>query len=142
MPVKRVDPDEAAQLVDDGWTYVDVRSEAEFERGHPTGAFNVPLMHFVPGQGMTANSEFMAVFAGSFEHEAKLLVGCKSGGRSARAAQMLVEAGFVEVVDVRAGFSGETNQVGETVCAGWEARGLPCSTVAEPGRSYEELKTK
>ncbi len=137
MPVKRVDPDDAAELLSQGWTYVDVRSVAEFDRGHPAGAYNVPMHDFVPGQGLKPNPKFLDDFQGRFGCDDKLVVGCKSGGRSAQAAKMLAEAGYTSVVDMRGGFLGETNAQGETTCAGWEARGLPCSTLAEPGRSYD-----
>ena len=61
MTVKRVSPEEAKKLIDDeGYVYVDVRSLPEFEAGHPTGAYNVPLMHQGPA-GMTPNPDFMAV---------------------------------------------------------------------------------
>src|SRR5262249_27311884 len=36
--MKRISAKDAKELMDEGWTYVDVRSEPEFERGHPAGA--------------------------------------------------------------------------------------------------------
>ena len=104
MSVKRVSPAEARDLIDkQGYVYVDVRSVPEFAAGHPTGAYNVPLMNMGPG-GMTANADFLAVME-TFPKDAKLVVGCKAGGRSARAASMLESAGYTSVVDQRAGFS-------------------------------------
>ena len=41
---KRLSPSEAKQLVDEGWVYLDVRTEAEYAAGHPVGARNVPVM--------------------------------------------------------------------------------------------------
>ena len=43
MPIRRVTPNEAAELIASGWTYIDVRTIPEFEAEHPSGAYNVPL---------------------------------------------------------------------------------------------------
>ena len=142
MAVKRVSPAEARDLIDkQGYVYVDVRSVPEFAAGHPTGAYNVPLMNMGPG-GMTPNADFLAVM-GAFPKDAKLVVGCKAGGRSARAASMLESAGYASVVDQRAGFEGapdpSTGRIGEP---GWRPAGLPVTTEAGPDRTYEALKAK
>ena len=92
MAVRRIDPDEAAGLVEDGWTYLDVRSVAEFEEGHAPGAFNIPLLDFVPGQGLKPNPNFVVEVLAAFEPERHLVIACKAGGRSARAAAILVES--------------------------------------------------
>ena len=39
----RISPQEASAKLAEGWTYVDVRTEQEFEAGHPPGAVNVPI---------------------------------------------------------------------------------------------------
>ena len=140
MAVKRVSPAGARDLIDkQGYVYVDVRSVPEFAAGHPTGAYNVPLMNMGPG-GMTPNADFLAVME-TFPRDAKLVVGCKAGGRSARAASMLESAGYTSVVDQRAGFEGapdpSTGRIGEP---GWRPAGLPVTTEAGPGRTYEALK--
>ena len=57
-----------------------------------------------------------------------------------RAAQMLIQAGFSNVVDMRGGFDGEMGPGGVLTFEGWSRRGLPVSTEPEPGASYEELK--
>src|SRR5687767_699366 len=103
---RRVSPQEARGLQEkEGFAYVDVRSVPEFQAGHPTGAFNVPLMHMGPA-GMAPNPEFLDVMKKAFPTDAKLVVGCKAGGRSARAAALLESAGYTNVVDQRAGFEG------------------------------------
>ena len=82
--VKRVSPQEAKDLIDQqGYVYVDVRSIPEFDAGHPTDAYNVPLNHMGPA-GMAANPEFMAVMEKTFPKDAKLVLGCQGGGRSLR----------------------------------------------------------
>ena len=136
MAVKRISPDEARDLVDtQGYTYLDVRSVPEFEAGHPTGAYNIPLNHMGPG-GMSPNPDFMSVVQKAFPPDSRLVLGCKGGGRSLKAAEMLQAAGFTNVVDQRAGFEGNGTE------PGWRPRGLPTSTEAAPGRTYETLRAK
>jgi rhodanese-related sulfurtransferase len=141
MPVKRVPPDEAARLVQAGWKLIDVRSVPEFEQGHPSGAYNVPFMHRA-ASGMTPNSEFVKVMEARFGKDERLILGCGSGNRSSRAAQMLESHGFAELIDMRGGMRGETDPSGAVACEGWVARGLPLSRSAEAGHSYEELAAK
>ena len=139
MNVKRVSPDEALSLVEkEGYAYVDVRSVPEFEAGHPKGAYNVPIAHLDP-MGMSPNPEFLAVMAKAFPKDSKLVIGCKSGGRSLQASGMLLAAGFQNVVDQRAGFQGGMDPSGRPE-PGWGPKGLPSSRAAEPGRSWAELK--
>ena len=136
MSVKRISPDEARDLMDrEGYTYLDVRSIPEFEAGHPKGAYNVPLNH-MGAAGMSPNPEFLSVVQKSFPTDAKLVLGCKGGGRSLRAAQMLEAAGYTAVVDQRAGFEGNPAE------PGWRPKGLPVDTQAETGRAYEALRAK
>jgi rhodanese-related sulfurtransferase len=133
--VKRVSPQEAKDLIDrEGYVYVDVRSIPEFDAGHPTGAYNVPLNHMGPA-GMAPNPEFMAVMEKAFPKDAKLVLGCQGGGRSLRAAGMLEQAGWTSVVDQRAGFVGH----GEP---GWRPAGLPVSNDSPAGHTYEGLKKR
>src|SRR5712664_2628902 len=99
--MKRISPKEAKALQDEGWTYLDVRSEGEFEKAHPAGAINIPLLH-AAAAGMSPNPDFMRVVETVLSKEAKIVVGCLSGGRSLRAAQMLEAAGYQNVVDQRA----------------------------------------
>jgi len=117
-----------------GYVYVDVRSIPEFEAGHPEGAFNIPVAHATP-QGMAPNLEFSSVVEKSFGKDARIIVGCRSGGRSLQAASILQSVGFTSVVDQRAGYEGS----GEP---GWRPLGLPTVKVGAPGRDYESLLAK
>ncbi len=137
MP-KRVTPPEAAALLKEGWVYLDVRSIPEFEAGHPTGATNIPIMH-ARGGGMMPNADFQKVVQATFAKDAKIVVGCKSGGRSQTAAGLMLSAGFTDVVDMRGGFGGERDAMGRVSVPGWADAGLPVSTAAEPGKSYAAL---
>lgn len=139
MTFKRVSPAEAQKLIDDeGYQFIDVRSVPEFDAGHPKGAFNVPLNHAGPA-GMTPNPDFLRVVQATFPKDAKLVVACKAGGRSMKAATILVDAGFTNVVDQRAGWSGAADPFGKGIEPGWAASGLPTAQTPEDGRSWEAL---
>jgi rhodanese-related sulfurtransferase len=127
MSIKRVSPQEAQGLLHEGWRYLDVRSIPEYEQGHPPGAYNVPLMHFLPGRGMTPNPDFAQVVGKHFQSGDRLVLGCKMGPRSLRAAELLASLGFSQVVDVLGGFEE------------WKSK-LPVETTTPPGRGWEELK--
>ncbi len=139
--VKRVTPPEAAKLLETGWTYLDVRSIPEFEGGHPTGAANVPLLHFEGGR-MSPNPDFQRVVAANFPTDTKLVVGCKAGGRSLQAAALLEAAGYTSVVDMRGGFHGEHDGMGRLTCAGWLESKLPVEAAAPPEKTYAVLAKK
>ena len=140
MAVRRVDPDEVAQLIDEGWSYLDVRSVAEFAESHVPGAYNIPLLDFAPGEGLAPNANFLVEVLATFEPEQGLVVACKAAGRSTSAAAMLAESGFENVVEMRGGFYGEIASDGRIACAGWAPRGLPVTSGDEPGRSHADLK--
>jgi rhodanese-related sulfurtransferase len=139
--VKRVTPPEAAELLASGWTYLDVRSIPEFDGGHPAGAANVPLLHFANGR-MSPNEDFQKVVAANFPRDAKLVVGCKVGGRSLQAAALLEAAGYTSVVDMRGGYAGERDGMGRVTCAGWLESKLPVETAAPPEKTYAGLSKK
>jgi rhodanese-related sulfurtransferase len=138
--VTRVSPEEAHAKLQDGYVYVDVRSEPEFAEGHPSGAYNVPLMH-MGSDGMTPNPDFLTVMKRRFASDARLVLGCKGGARSLRAARLLLAEGFVDVVDQRAGWSGAADPFGKITEPGWSRVGLPTETGAPEGRSFAHLKT-
>ena len=141
--VKQVSVTEAHQLQQQGSTYVDVRSQAEFEYGHASGAVNVPLIDRDPDSGqMMPNPDFVRVMQANFPPDAGLLLGCQVGGRSMRASQMLASFGFTNIANVKGGFAGLRDPMGRTVEPGWEESGLPVESGAPSGRGYTELAAK
>ena len=139
MNVKRVSPEKADTLLkEEGYVYVDVRSIPEFDAGHTAGAYNIPLLHATPS-GMRPNGDFMSVVAAVFPKDSKLVIGCRSGNRSLRAAHALLAAGFEHVVDQRAGHGGVRDAFGQVQEAGWESVGLEVATEAHSDRTYEAL---
>jgi rhodanese-related sulfurtransferase len=137
---RSVSPEEAAQLLADGYVYVDVRSEPEFEAGHVPGALNVPISHRGPG-GMSPNPDFLAVMKQAFGTGEKLVVGCQAGARSKRAVEQLTAAGFTELVDMSAGWGGSRDAFGRPQ-PGWAAKGLPVEAGSPAGQAYADVKTR
>jgi rhodanese-related sulfurtransferase len=138
---KRIGPFEAHESMKNGYVYVDVRTEQEFAEGHPEGAVNVPISH-MGGGGMTPNAEFLAVMEHAFKKDSKIIVGCKMGGRSAKAAKILVADGFTDVLDQSAGWDGARDAFGQMNVPGWSRANLPIERGEPLGRSYASLRKK
>jgi rhodanese-related sulfurtransferase len=145
MDVKRITPDEAKALLDSGkgYVYLDVRTANEFDAGHVPGAKNVPFLDFDPMRGgMAPNPGFVAVVEKNFPKDAKIICGCQRGGRSYKATEALLAAGFQNVVDMRGGYGGEMDNCGCMVFPGWAPRGLPTSSESTPEDRYASLKAR
>jgi rhodanese-related sulfurtransferase len=138
--IKTVSPQEAQALLEQGYTYVDVRSEQEFEQGHVPGSLNLPLMLRGPA-GLTPNPEFMDVAKAAFRADERLIIGCKSGSRSRRAAELLLGAGFQELCDLSAGFDAGRDPFGR-VTPGWSRSGLAVETGKPEGSCYADVKRR
>jgi rhodanese-related sulfurtransferase len=139
--VRRIPPRDAQAKLVEGYVYVDVRTEPEFEEGHPEGALNVPFLVDGPG-GRAKNPEFLRVINALFPRDAKLIVGCKTGGRSLRAAQELVADGYTDVFDQRAGWDGARDAFGKMTEPGWSLEDLPAEAGPSDERGYVSLKKK
>ena len=145
MNVKQVDVRRAHELQsNDGYTYIDVRSVPEYEKGHPTGAHNVPLLHFDSASGrMQPNQEFLRVVQANYPPETKLLIGCQVGGRSSQAAQLLAASGYSDVSNVVGGFGGARDRAtGQVLAEGWLQANLPVETEGTSDATYTDLQKK
>ncbi len=84
---------------------LDVRTQEEYQLvGHPPMAYNIPFVYF--SGGPHPNKHFIEDVESRFKKSDTLLVICRSGGRSAPAADALVRAGFKYTYNVRDGFEG------------------------------------
>ncbi len=139
---QRKSPRECHQLIqEEGYYYIDVRSEQEFAQGHPEGAFNVPVV-IATDYGMLPNPDFIGVVRSNFQKETALVIGCGSGGRSAQAVQQLEQVGYTNLVDNQSGFNGVRDKAsGEIQKEGWSSS-LPSSVKPLPGRSYGALSSR
>lgn len=140
MALKRISPEETKDLLDSDseYIYLDVRSIPEFEAGHAPGAKNIPLLHRT-AMGMQPNNDFVSVCEQALGKDAKIVTACLKGGRSMKAAQILMANGFSNVVDMRGGFMGEPDPMGGIGYPGWQPRGLPVTTEAAEDETYEGL---
>ena len=104
-PVAKITTDEAEDLINKGVTFVDVRTEEEFQDGHVPGAINIPVDKLATKlKSLPKNKEYVAYCRGPFcvfaDDAVQLLF--KKGYRAKR-----LEEGFPD----------------------WKLRGLPVETV-------------
>lgn len=137
MPIYQTTPDQAKKILDEDKSalYVDVRSIPEFAQGHAQGAINIPILHMSGGQ-MAPNPDFQRVVEAILPKEKTLLVGCKMGGRSQRACEILSTLGYEKLFNIDGGFGGNDHQ------PGWLDLGLPVSQDNGDGVGYQSLLTK
>lgn len=133
-----VAPEQAQSLLEQGYTYVDVRSEPEFALGRPAGAINVPLQT-VEGDRLVDNPEFLQVMRAAFRTTDPLLLGCRSGARSRIAVQRLAAAGFETLRELRHGFEGARDDFGRRL-PGWRQSGLPVEAGESERASYAAVR--
>jgi phage shock protein E len=77
---------DARQRVAQGAVLLDVRTREEFAEGHVKGALNIPVQE-------------LGARLGELPAHAKVVVYCRSGGRSAMAKQLLSSRGH-DVLDI------------------------------------------
>jgi len=131
MTIHRIEPEEAQAFLDsgEGYTYLDVRTAEEFAAGHVPDSINIPILVRNPaGPGLQPNSEFLGQVQEKLAQDSKVITGCLRGGRSLKAAEILTENGYTNIVDMRGGYDGEVDPTGAVVFPGWARRGLPTTT--------------
>ena len=120
-----VSPQEAWALVSGGAALlVDVRTAEEFRYvGHVPGAL---LVQWQTGSALVKNPRFAKELAAKAGKDEPILLICRSGKRSAAAAEAATRAGFRNVFNVREGFEGDLTADGQRgVLGGWRYHGLP-----------------
>jgi len=144
MAVNEITPQQAHETLkaDPTAVYIDVRSPQEFANGHPAAAVNIPVAFADPARGMVLNPDFVSVVEKNFAKDKKIIVGCQSGMRSARAAGMLLEAGYTDIANLLGGFGGMRDQSGRVLAPGWQASGLPVSSDNGDDVSYASLAAR
>ena len=137
--VENVDPQKALELLAAPHTFlVDVRSVAEYTFvGHAPMAYNIPLSFWnETGQKLGPNERFVEDLKFRFSSGETLLFICRSGGRSLRAAQAALAAGFTRVINITEGFEGRADDQGHPSIGGWKGAGLPYTLEIDPARAY------
>jgi rhodanese-related sulfurtransferase len=106
--VPAVGPEEAARRVDEGAVLLDVREPDEWHAGHAPDAVHVPLAA-------------LAASIGRFDKDQPIVAVCRVGGRSERAASVLLQRGY-DAVNLAGGMQA------------WRSAGMPVVTDAgDPG---------
>lgn len=120
-----ITPDQAWALVSAGdAVLVDVRTAEERKFvGHVPGSIHVA---WATGTSMTRNPRFVKELEAKVGKDAVILLLCRSGKRSAAAAEAAAKAGFRHVFNVLEGFEGELNAESQRRnSGGWVVSGLP-----------------
>jgi rhodanese-related sulfurtransferase len=81
---------------------LDVRNDDEFHAGHIAGALHIPLPQ-------------LPLRLQELHKHTSVIVYCKGGGRSARAADLLVEQGFGNVSNLTGGITAWARDIDKTV---------------------------
>jgi rhodanese-related sulfurtransferase len=103
---RQIDPKRAAELIEGGAAVIDVRDPDEYEAGHIEGARHVPF-------------DRLSAESAGIEREGTVVFYCRSGDRSAAAADAFGESGF------------DAHNIDGGLMA-WEEAGLPMEgTVVE-----------
>lgn len=120
-----VKPADAWALVaSEGVLLIDVRTAEERKFvGYVPGSVHVAWAN---GTSLTRNPRFVRELEAKVDKNAVVLLLCRSGNRSALAAEAAAKAGFTQVYNVLEGFEGNLNadhQRGDL--DGWRHAGLP-----------------
>ncbi len=107
--ISEIDGDRLQQLQVAAIPVVDVREPAEYAAGHVPGAVNIPrgVLEFeIDGHPAVNGIKDSALG----HRELPIVLYCRSGGRSALAAEALKRLGFVEPLSLAGGFNGWVEQ--------------------------------
>jgi rhodanese-related sulfurtransferase len=118
-------PDEAWRLFINGSAHiVDVRAAEERKFvGHVPNTFHVAWQI---GPALIKNPRFLRELESKLPKDAVILLLCRSGKRSAAAAEAATTAGFKYVFNVHEGFEGDLDENQQRgASGGWRQRGLP-----------------
>lgn len=106
--IREIGPAELQELQASGTPVVDVREPAEFADGHIPGAVNIPrgVLEFEVDGHPAVN----CVRDPALAHRGQpVVINCRSGARSALAADALRQLGFAEPLSLAGGFVGWAN---------------------------------
>jgi rhodanese-related sulfurtransferase len=130
--VRILNPTDVAEILrsDQTAVLIDVRSEVEFDYvGHPVNSSNIPWK-YLPENSL--NLDFVRDVqkllerTGGDRPDRPIFVICRSGARSASAADKLAQAGYTNLTNVQEGFEGEIDRNGHRGrINGWRFRRLP-----------------
>ena len=139
--------------------FLDIRTRAEINfLGMPNNAdANIP--YFTPDSWesfdskkkvykLAPNSNFLTAVeerlqAKGLSKDSTIVLMCRSGSRSAKAANLMKKAGYKNVYTVVDGYEGDKSKAAETkgqrVVNGWKNSGLPWSYKLDQNKMYTEM---
>lgn len=93
---EKLDPMEFQSKMQSSVEYqlIDVRTSGEFEQGTIDGAMNLNILN-----GELANN------LGNLDKNQPVFIFCQMGGRSSQAAKLLQENGFIQIYELKEGYS-------------------------------------
>ncbi|MBI3328999.1 MAG: rhodanese-like domain-containing protein [Nitrospinae bacterium] len=145
MSLQQITPQEANAMMeqDKETIYLDVRTVPEYTTAHPRSALNIPVVLPDPAtRKMMPNPEFLLTVEANLPKDAKIIVGCMSGGRSQFAAELLEDAGYQHIANMQGGFGGARDPMGRVIAQGWRDLGLPVEAGDGGPASYDALLQK
>jgi rhodanese-related sulfurtransferase len=103
------------KTIDQEAVIIDVRTKQEYAFGHPPGAINIPYEFDREGERVL-NTNFVAQVNRLTEedYEIPLIIICRIGVRSVKAAELLADEGYEDITNIQKGF-----------LKGWKKAGLP-----------------
>lgn len=130
---------------------LDIRTPEEYVYvGHPAMAYNIPFMVWTGkwnsrrnNYDLQLNADFVKQVNMKFAKNDTILVLCRSGVRSAAAANRLSEVGFVNVYNIIDGFEGDmvydlkSYYHGKRMKNGWKNSGAPWTYQLNPNLIYK-----
>jgi len=125
---------------------LDIRTPEEYIFvGHPEMAVNIPFLVIESswsedkrGPVLGPNKKFVEQVKEVYKPTDTILITCRSGGRSARAADILAEAGFKKAYTVTDGFEGDKQRdatakdYGKRTVNGWKNSDIPWTYSVNP----------
>lgn len=104
---------------------VDIRSRAELALvGRIPGAIEIEIKRF---PAWIDNDDFLPTVRERLSPDDLILLICRSGKRSHKAAEWLTREGFPNCFNVLEGVEGDRNEQSQRVVNGWKVLGLPWS---------------
>lgn len=132
--------------------FIDIRTKGEFQfLGTPTVIDqNIPYVEIDDPASwdkknnrytMSPNSDFVGAVSALATHmnggkNDPIILICRSGDRSSRAADLLQEAGYTKVYSVVDGFEGDMSPAGRRDLNGWKNANLPWTYKITEGQAY------
>ncbi len=132
--------------------FIDIRTKGEFQYLGTTTVtdMNIPYMEIDDPAAwdkknnryaLSPNSDFVAAVSGllarqNLTKDDPVILICRSGDRSARAADLLQQAGFTKVYSVVDGFEGDMGKSGRRDVNGWKNADLPWAYGMKESQAY------